>query len=272
RNRAGKYFHRDDVIAQDDAWVVRATGEPVATQLEKMSKSKLNVYNLDDIIAEYGADSLRLYELFIGPISASTPWNMDGIDGVQRFLHKIWRLIIDADTGAVNSQINAALSIQGTELERPLHKTIKGVTESIESIDKMNTAVSRMMEFINTASQYAADANAQIPSGIIKAFVRLLAPFAPHLAEELWERLGEQQLVSLAAWPQYDEELVQDEMIQVPIQINGRLRDVMTVTAGADDKTLENLALNNQKVVRHLNGAAVKRVIVVPGKLVNIIH
>ncbi|MCB0086316.1 MAG: leucine--tRNA ligase [Caldilineaceae bacterium] len=272
RNRAGKYFHRDDVVEQDDTWLVRATGELVATQLEKMSKSKLNVYNLDDIIAEYGADSLRLYELFIGPISASTPWNMDGIDGVQRFLHKIWRLIIDADTGAVNSQINAALSIQGTELERPLHKTIKGVTESIESIDKMNTAVSRMMEFINTASQYAADANAQIPSGIIKAFVRLLAPFAPHLAEELWERLGEQQLVSLAAWPQYDEELVQDEMIQVPIQINGRLRDVMTVTAGADDKTLENLALNNQKVVRHLNGAAVKRVIVVPGKLVNIIH
>ncbi|MEZ4658379.1 MAG: hypothetical protein R2911_12465 [Caldilineaceae bacterium] len=106
RNRAGKYFHRDDVVEQDGEWVVRATGEAVATQLEKMSKSKLNVYNLDDIIAEFGADSLRLYELFIGPISASTPWNMDGIDGVQRFLHKVWRLIIDDASGSWSSQID----------------------------------------------------------------------------------------------------------------------------------------------------------------------
>ncbi|MEZ4658378.1 MAG: class I tRNA ligase family protein [Caldilineaceae bacterium] len=116
-----------------------------------------------------------------------------------------------------------------------MHKTIKGVTESIESIDKMNTAVSRMMEFINTASSYAANPNGQIPGDIIKAFVRLLAPFAPHPAEELWERLGEDQLVSLAEWPQYDEALVQDEMVEVPIQINGKLRDVMTVAVDADD-------------------------------------
>jgi leucyl-tRNA synthetase len=149
-----------------------------------MSKSKLNVYSLDEVIDKYGADATRLYELFIGPLSASGPWNMAGIEGVYRFLHKVWRLVVNSRSGEIQSNLTEASPDTEPNLLRLLHRAIKGVREDVESIDKLNTAISEMMEFTNAAIQAKT-----IPRDIVKDFLRLLAPFAPHIAEELWARL-----------------------------------------------------------------------------------
>lgn len=266
RDEQGKYYHRDAVVEREGAWFVRDSGRPVSTQLEKMSKSKLNVYGLDDVVEEFGADPLRLYELFIGPVSASAPWNMDGIEGVSRFLQKVWRLIIDERSGALQSRITDAPAASEPALERLLHKTILGVNESIASIDKLNTAISRMMEFVN-----AAGSTERLPRAIATTFLRLLAPFAPHIAEELWQQLGEPGLVSLAPWPTHEPSLVIEELIEMPVQVNGKLRTVLTVAAESDDTTLEQAALRDETVARFINGQTVRRVIIVPGRLVNVI-
>ncbi|MBX3014298.1 MAG: leucine--tRNA ligase [Caldilineaceae bacterium] len=266
RDAQGRYYRREAVVEREGAWVARESGQPLQMQLEKMSKSKLNVYGLDEVVAEFGADPLRLYELFIGPVSASTPWNMDGIEGVARFLQKLWRLVIDSESGAIEPRIVPAPAESNPTLQRLLHKTILGVAESVESIDKLNTAISRMMGFVNAASNEAA-----IPQPIITTFLRLLAPFAPHIAEELWQRLGETGLVSLAPWPTYDPALIVEETMELPIQVNGKLRSVITVPTDSDDATIEAFAIADTTVARFINGATVRRVIIVPKRLVNVI-
>lgn len=262
----GKYYYPQDVEQRDGQWVGKSTGRPVHTQLEKMSKSKLNVYGLDDVIDRYGADAVRLYELFIGPVSASVPWNMAGIDGVSRFLHKLWRALIDERTGALSSKVTTAPPESELALWKQLHKTIKAVGESVASIDKLNTAVSRMMEFVNALGQAAT-----IPTVIAQTFLRVLAPFAPHIAEELWSRLGETELIAYATWPAYEEALCLDETIEAPVQVNGKLRAVLTVAADVDIETLQQLAVNDARVAKFIDGNTVKRIIVTPTKLVNII-
>lgn len=262
----GKYYYSHEVEQRDGQWFAKATAKPVHTQLEKMSKSKLNVYGLDDVIDRYGADAVRLYELFIGPVSASAPWNMAGIDGVSRFLNKVWRALIDERTGELNHKVTTAPPASELALWKQLHKTIKAVSESVASIDKLNTAVSRMMEFVNMVGQ--ADT---LPVATAQTFLRLLAPFAPHLAEELWARLGATDLIVYADWPTYDEALCVDETMETPVQVNGKLRAVLTVNADIDQEALKQAALVDERVAKYVDGKTVTRVIITPARLVNII-
>lgn len=266
QDEQGKYYYPHDVAQRDGQWFAQSTGRPVHTQLEKMSKSKLNVYGLDEVIDRYGADAVRLYELFIGPVSASAPWNMAGMDGVSRFLNKVWRAIIDERTGDLSSKVTTAPPESELALWQQLHKTIKAVSESVASIDKLNTTVSRMMEFVNAVGQTET-----LPLVTAQTFLRLLAPFAPHLAEELWSRLGATDLIAYAAWPTYEEALCADATIETPVQINGKLRAVLTVDAAIDAEALQQMALHDERVAKYLDGNTVKRIIVTPAKLVNII-
>ncbi len=266
QDQDGKYYRREQVTQQGDAWVTAATGKPVQVQLEKMSKSKLNVFGLDEVVAEFGGDTLRLYELFMGPVSASAPWNMDGMEGSSRFLFRLWRLIVDERSGELDKRLVDAPAESAPDLHRLLHKTIQGVSESVESIDKLNTAVSRMMEFLNAAGR-----SETLPLPIVKDFLRLVGPFAPHIAEELWQRLGEPDFIARATWPTYDPALTVGETIEIPVQINGRLRSVITVETDADNPTLEQTALADAVILRHIDGKPVKRVIIVPGRMVNVI-
>jgi len=266
RDADGKYYRREEVAEQGDGWQAIATGKPVITQLEKMSKSKLNIFGLDDVVDEFSGDGLRLYELFIGPVSASAPWNMDGMEGVMRYLQRLWRLVVDEESGALAAKIVDVPAEDEPELLRLLHQTIQGITESVESIDKLNTAVSRLMEFLNGAARAE-----RVPVPILKSYVCLLSPFAPHMAEELWQRLGEDDFVASAPWPTHDPALIVTTTIEIPVQVNGRLRSVITVVADADQAQMARAALADETVARHIDGKAVQRTIVVPGRLVNVI-
>lgn len=266
QDEAGKFYYPHQVEEKNGGWVVKDTGKPVHTQLDKMSKSRLNVASLDNIIDDYGADSLRLYELFIGPLSATGPWQTSGIDGIYRFLNKLWRLVIDDHTGQLNKKLTDAPEDTELDLLKLLHKTIKEVTEDVESIDKMNTAVSKMMIFVNAAIRART-----VPKGIVKDFLRLLAPFAPHVAEELWERLGENELIAHSSWPTYDPTLILDEKISIPIQLNGKFRTTIETQAGLDKGELEKIALNHDSVKKLVAGKNIVRVIIVPGQIVNIL-
>jgi leucyl-tRNA synthetase len=266
QDQAGKYYYPNEVKEEQGRWFVEKTGQPVHPQLEKMSKSKLNVYSLDEVIDKYGADATRLYELFIGPLSASGPWNMAGIEGVYRFLHKVWRLVVDSRAGEIQSNLTEASPATEPNLLKLLHKAIKGVTEDVESIDKLNTAISEMMEFTNAAIQAKT-----IPRDIIKDFLRLLAPFAPHISEELWARLGEKDLIANSPWPEYDKTLLQADTISIPIQVNGKVRTVIEVDPGIDEEVLRRAALRNEVVKKFIGENEITRVIVVADQIVNIL-
>ena len=270
RDEGGKYHHPDTVDWRDDRVFLAGTDEPLEARVEKMSKSKLNVANPDDVIERWGADSLRLHELFMGPLHQQKPWQTKDVDGVHRFLQRTWRLVVDERTGELADRVGgdgaAAAPSEGTaELNRLLHKTIRKVGEDIDSLD-MNTAISQMMIWVN-----AATAAEQVPRRSLEAFLRILSPFAPHLAEELWSRLGCEGLICHQEWPAYDPELVVDETINVVVQVMGKKRDVLQVPAEADKATLEQLALASDNARRFMDGKEPRKVIVVPGRLVNIV-
>ena len=270
RDEGGKYHHPDTVDWRDDRVFLAGTDEPLEARVEKMSKSKLNVANPDDVIERWGADSLRLHELFMGPLHQQKPWQTKDVDGVHRFLQRTWRLVVDERTGELAERVGddraaAAPSEDTAELNRLLHKTIRKVGEDIDSLD-MNTAISQMMIWVN-----AATAAEQVPRRSLEAFLRILSPFAPHLAEELWSRLGCEGLICHQEWPVYDEALVVDETINVVIQVMGKKRDVLQVPAEADRATLEQLALASDNARRFMDGKEPRKVIVVPGRLVNIV-
>ena len=271
RDEKGKYHHPDTVDWRGDRAFLAGTNETLEARVEKMSKSKLNVANPDDIIERWGADSLRLHELFMGPLHQQKPWQTKDVDGVHRFLKRTWRLIVDERTGAVADRVgdDAAATDDATkaatELNRLLHKTIRKVGCDIDTLD-MNTAISQMMIWVNAAT--AAD---RVPRETLMAFLRILSPFAPHLAEELWSRLGCEGLICHQDWPAYDPALVVDETINVVVQVMGKKRDVLQVAADADKATLERLALNSENARRFMDGKEPRKVIVVPGRLVNIV-
>jgi len=271
RDKSGKYHHPDTVDWRDDRVFLAGTNEPLEARVEKMSKSKLNVANPDDVIGRWGADTLRLHELFMGPLHQQKPWQTKDVDGVHRFLRRTWRLIVDERTGELAEKVGGDPTEPedppepGDDLERLLHKTIRKVGEDIDSLD-MNTAISQMMIWVNAAT--AAD---RVPRRSLQAFLRILSPFAPHLAEELWSRLGDEGLICHQEWPAYDPELVVDETINVVVQVMGKKRDVLQVPADADRATLEQLALASDNARRFMNGKEPRKVIVVPGRLVNIV-
>ena len=265
RDEGGKYHYDHDVEQRDGSWFVKGSGRAVETQLDKMSKSKLNVVNPDDM-DEYGADAMRLYELFMGPLSAGGPWLTNGIDGVYRFLQRTWRLVVDEQTGELCGKISSQDAGAAPDLQRLLHKTIKHVTEAIESLDKMNTAVSQLMVCVNSLGQAPA-----VPRAIVEDYLRLLAPMAPHICDELWQRLGNAGTLAHTAWPQYDAALIVDDMISVVVQVNSKVRAVLSVASDAAQAEIERAALDTPGLQKYLVGKAIQRVVYVPGKLINFV-
>jgi leucyl-tRNA synthetase len=225
-----------------------------------MSKSLRNVINPDDIIAGFGADTFRLYEMYMGPLEANKPWNTRDISGLLRFLQRTFRLIVNEQTGQLTLREG-----EDDQLERKLHRTIAKVQGDIERL-AFNTAIAALIELVNSATSAGGLSKRQA-----ERFACLLAPFAPHLAEELWHRLGMPGLVSSAAWPQYEEALLRDEQIELPVQIMGKVRHRIMVPADADAATLERLTLADDKVRELLAGKTVRKVVAVPGKLINLV-
>jgi leucyl-tRNA synthetase len=232
---------------------------------EKMSKSRGNVINPDAIVTEYGADSLRLYEMFMGPLEASKPWNMQGVNGVFGFLNRVWRLVLDER--AETMQLNPAVvdRLPNADENRILHQTIQAVTNDIASLS-FNTAISRMMEFTNHFTSAS-----ERPREALEKLVLLLSPFAPHIAEELWQALGHKESLAYEPWPQFDPALAKEDTIEVPVQINGKLRAKITVAPDADKAQLESTARADEKVRDLLSGKQIVKVIIVPGRLVNFV-
>jgi leucyl-tRNA synthetase len=265
RDANGKYYHPSEVEERDGGFVVATTGTELEAQVEKMSKSKLNVVNPDDVIDAYGADAMRLYELFMGPLEVQKPWQMKDVEGVNRFLQRVWRLVVDEKTGGLNGKLSDDPPGSAPDLERSLHKTLKKVTEDTEAL-QMNTAIAQMMIFVNDAT-----AAAGVPRELVSSFLRLLSPYAPHLCEELWQRLGEPELIAHAEWPQWDPELARDELVTIVVQVNGKKRDELQVEREVGKDELEQLALASENAQRFMDGRAPKKVIVVPGRLVNIV-
>lgn len=264
KDRRGKYHAPGDVIEQDGKHVLQATGEPVETQIEKMSKSKLNVVNPDDVIDQYGADAMRLYELFMGPLDQTKPWQMDGVEGVARFLARVWRMVIDDRSGALASKLTDASGTSEGALWRLLHQTIKKVLHDTEAM-QFNTAIAHMMVFVNGATKAKT-----LPRAIVTTFVRLLAPYAPHLAEELWAQLGGEGLVACADVPAFDDALCQEATMTIVVQVNGKLRDNIHVDPTTPEDEIMAAALTD-KVKAHMEGKQVVKTIYVPKRLVNIV-
>jgi leucyl-tRNA synthetase len=231
----------------------------------KMSKSRGNVVNPDDVVADYGADSLRLYEMFMGPLEATKPWSMRGVEGVYRFLSRVWRVIID--DRAEEMKLSDAVQDVPPDREtlRLLHQTIQKVTEDLDAMS-FNTAIAKMMEFCNHLTGLKVR-----PRAVLDPYVLLLSPFAPHIAEELWRALGHPDTLAYEPWPKYDESLTKEEQIEVPVQVNGKLRARLLVPADIDQEQLKALALADERVRSLIDGKQIKKVIVVPGKLVNIV-
>jgi leucyl-tRNA synthetase len=227
---------------------------------QKMSKSRGNVIPVDVPVSEFGADTLRMYEMFMGPLDMVKPWSTRGAEGVYRFLGRVWRLFCDEDGKLIMDDSEP----EGTLL-KVLHQTIKKVGEDTESL-AFNTAISQMMIFVNEVT-----AQEKRPRKLLEPFVLLLAPYAPHLAEELWERLGHKQTLAYEPWPKSDESLLKEDTVTIVLQVNGKLRDRAEVPAQTSQAELEKLALANDRVKEHLAGKQVKKVIVVPGKLVNVV-
>jgi leucyl-tRNA synthetase len=237
---------------------------PLEEVIEKMSKSRGNVVSPDDVIAEFGADSMRLYELFMGPLEKGAPWSTDGIPGCFRFLQRAWRLFVDED--AAGEPARTLASGMGTpEQARLTAHTIAGVTADMEAVQP-NTAISKLMVWSRDIAR-----DAPVPRAAGEAFLRMLSPFAPHLAEELWARLGNAREVALADWPVADARLLIADTIQLPVQVNGKLRDQIEVPAGASEDAVRAAALAAPNVRKHLGERAPKKVIVIPGRLVNVV-
>ncbi|AVH83618.1 leucine--tRNA ligase [Enterococcus hirae] len=228
---------------------------------EKMSKSRGNVVNPDDVVAKYGADTLRLYEMFMGPLDASIAWSENGLEGSRKFLDRVWRLIVDEN----NKMRDRITTLNDGKLDKVYHQTVKKVTEDYENLH-FNTAISQLMVFVNEA--YKVDA---LPYEYIEGFVQLLAPIAPHMGEELWAILGNEEGISYVAWPTYDESALVEDEIEVVFQINGKVRGKANVSRDLPKDELEKIAMNNETIKENIAGKTVRKVIVVPNKLVNIV-
>ncbi|HAP3920946.1 TPA: leucine--tRNA ligase [Enterococcus faecalis] len=228
---------------------------------EKMSKSRGNVVNPDDVVAKYGADTLRLYEMFMGPLDASIAWNENGLEGSRKFLDRVWRLIVDEE-GKMRDRIT---TINDGRLTKVYHQTVKKVTEDMANLH-FNTAISQLMVFVNEANKVDA-----LPYEYVEGFVQLLAPIAPHIGEELWQILGNEESLTYVPWPTYDETALVEDEVEVVFQVNGKLRGKQNVARGLSKEELEQIAMNHEAVKKFIEGKTVRKVIAVPDKLVNIV-
>ncbi len=229
---------------------------------EKMSKSRGNVVNPDDVIADQGADALRLYLMFLGPLERDKPWNTKGIEGVRRFLDRTWRLFCNEED-ELSSQVQ---DVQPDEdLLHVLHKTVHAVTTMTDDL-RFNTAISQMMVFVNELTSREVR-----PRAVLEPFVLLLAPYAPHLAEELWSKLGHEETLTYASWPTYDERYLVEDLITVVVQVNGKVREQLQVAADADPEEVKAMALGSAKIQQWTEGKQIIKTIYVPGKLVSVV-
>ncbi|MFW8585397.1 leucine--tRNA ligase [Rhizobium beringeri] len=259
RDTAGRYYAPSSVVEEEGRWFAG----PVEVQraVEKMSKSRLNVVNPDDVVDQFGADALRLYEMFMGPLDAAKPWQTAGVIGVRRFLERAWRIVCDEGDGLSAAVREAAPSPQLLCLR---HQTVKTVTADIEAI-RFNTAVSRLMELAN-----ALTAEAARPREVVETFVLLLAPFAPHVAEELWSKLGHGESLTWVSWPTFDPAMIEMETREYVVQINGKVRHRFEAAADLGEALLA-AARSEPAVMALLDGRMVVKEVLVPGRLVNFV-
>ena len=251
----GKYYYPTDVERRGNDWFVKGTDTPVKTQVEKMSKSRYNVVNPDDVARDYGADSMRLYLMFMGPIEAEKPWTTEGVNGVNRFLKRVWAMMETklADTGSA-------------DLDKLMHKTIKGISEDMERLT-FNTAIAKLMEFTNAVYK----SKEPMSKETAEKFVLLLAPMAPHIAEELWQKLGHADSIAYADWPGFDEAMTRSNTMDIVVQVLGKKRALLTVPADVDQETILKLAKENPQVQNFIAGKEIVKEIYVPKKLVNLV-
>lgn len=263
KNAKGSYVHADDVDFDTVKAIHRETGEELQFQVEKMAKSKGNVVNPDTIIEDFGADSFRLYEMFMGPLEMSKPWNTKSIDGVRRFLERTWRLVVVEETGELRDDLVDGFG-EG-DILKVYHQTVKGVTEDVENM-RFNTAISKMMVCVNALTKAEKK-----PRAAIEGLLRLLEPFAPHLAEELWARLGHKPSLSKTDWPEWDEALCQEDLVTIVIQVNGKKRDDFEVAKDAAKEAILAEAKSREKVRGFLENTQMVKEVYVPGRLVNFV-
>ncbi len=264
RDRRGMTVAFDRVEERgDDEFVLKDTGESVTRIVAKMSKALKNVVTPDDVIAEWGADTFRLYEMYMGPLEASKPWNTRDVPGLFKLCQRIWRLVVDENT----NELSASVTNEEPDSEslRALHKLAKRITVDLEQL-KLNTAIAAIFDFVNFMTP-----RGRRPRAIIEPFALLISPFTPHLAEELWQRLGHDKTLAYESWPEHDEALARDEEVEIGVQVNGKLKARVMVAADADEQTIREAALGEKKVTATLKGKTVRKVIVVKGRLVSIV-
>jgi leucyl-tRNA synthetase len=240
-----KLVHQGTILGEDD---------------RKMSKRWGNVLDPNDMIDAYGADALRLYEMFMGPLEAMKPWSSKSVEGITRFLDRVWRLYTHEDGALAVGGGEASL-----ELRRVLHQTIRKVTEDVEAL-KFNTAISQMMVFVNEVMKQP-----ERPRTLLEPFVLVLAPFAPHLGEELWRKLGHAGSLAYAPWPAFDPALCVEDTVTVAVQVNGKLRATLEVARGAEQAAVQAAALADARVSKYVNGGTVRKAIFVKDKLLNLV-
>ena len=281
RDTTGKYFSYSDVedrpskgidpakanlaTIQSTEWFAKGSETKLDIKLDKMSKSRYNVVNPDDMCAEYGADAMRLYELFMGPLEDGVEWEVTGIRGTRNFLDRAWRVMVEPETDTLSGKVSEDAGTDNRDLERQLHAAIKKVTQSVTDL-KFNTAISELMKFINEATKATS-----VPRAWFEAFVKILSPFAPHVGEELWQRLGHRTSITYAQWPSWDESKLATDTIKIAVQIGGKLRGEIEVPADASQESILAAAKADEKVAAFIAGKAIKKEIYVKGRLVNLV-
>ena len=256
RDKMGNYHGYEEIDFKDGKAFLKTTAEELSPMVEKMSKSKKNVINPDDILCQYGADAFRMYEMFMGPFEASKPWDMKGIEGIARFLRRIV---------AWNETVKLTTASNPKEIEILKNKTVAKITEDIENFH-FNTAISSLMVFFNEISKLEA-----VSQDTFDTFLKLLHPFAPHITEEIWQNSGHTDFLVRQAWPKADADIIAQEMVEVGVQVNGKVRDRIKVIATASKEEMEKAALASEKVQKYLDGCEIKKIIVVPARIISII-
>lgn len=229
---------------------------------EKMSKSKGNVVNPDDVVKEYGADTLRVYEMFMGPLDASIAWSENGLEGSRRFLDRVWRLLVNEDKNQISESVQ---DTENNELTRVYHQTVKKVTEDYDNLH-FNTAISQLMIFLNAAKDQTV-----LPREYVEGYVKLLSPLAPHLMEEIWEMLGHAESLSEATWPTFEEDLTVESTVEIVIQVNGKVKLKLEIELDMDKDEMEKIALVNETIQSEIAGKTIRKVVAIPNRLVNIV-
>jgi leucyl-tRNA synthetase len=261
-DRRGFYVDSHDVEEREGGWWLG--DEQVNRQLGRMGKSRKNAVAPDEMYESYGADTLRLYEMFTGPLDQSRPWDTKAVVGVFRLLQRIWRNVIDEDSGSVT----VSPEEPDTETLRALHRTVDGVRDSMDKL-RFNVAIAKITELNNHLTVRYPQGG--VPRSVVEPLVLLLAPLAPHAAEELWSRLGHADSLASEPFPEADPALLVDETVEVPVQVNGKVRTRVHVPADADAATMEAVARADDKVAALLVGTTVRKVIAVPGRLINFV-